>query len=164
MDKIFGAFHKYRYCRRIMTYPEVKTLIPHRSAMLFADRIISVEEATGTVECAVKADNIFLRSDGTLSPEIYCEMIAQSFGACEAFRRTQKGLTIEGGGYLANMRDGEVYACAKSGDILTVKTEKTEECFSTYIVRGEVYRGQEKLGAATVYIFMWQGDKPPKTL
>lgn len=145
-------------------YPEIVSLIPHRKAMLFADRIISVEEKTGTVECIVKKDNIFLRADGTLSPEIYCEMIAQGFGACEAYRRIQKGLTIDGGGYLASLRDVEVYSCGKSGDILTVKTEKAEECFSTHIVRGEVFRGAEKLGAATVYIFMWKNGEIPQTL
>ena len=147
-----------------MTYPEVKTLIPHRGLMLFTDKIISVEEKTGTVKCTVKKDNIFLRADGTLSPEIYAEMIAQSFGACEAYRRIQKGLTIDGGGYLSNMRDVEVYALAKSGDILTVRTEKTEECFSTYIVRGEVFRGDEKLGTATVYIFMWKNGEMPQNV
>lgn len=142
-------------------YPQISTLIPHRPPMLLISRILDVQEKTGSAQAPIDKDHLFLREDGTLLPETCCELIAQGFGACEAYRRIQKGLTVEGGGYLSNLRDLEIFAPAHCGDVLTVKTEKTDECFSTYIVRGEIFCKESKLARATVYIYMWQGKEPP---
>jgi len=142
------------------TYPEVISLIPHRAPMLLVSRVADVQEKTGSAEAVVGEDHLFLRANGTLAPEVCCELIAQGFGVCEAVRRLQKGLTINGGGYLSNMRDMEVFAPAHAGDVLTIQTEKQDECFGTYIVRGEVFCQARKLAQATVYIFMFEGEPP----
>lgn len=147
-----------------MEYPKVTDLIPHRPPMLLIDKILDVQESAGTVTALVDPKHLFLREDGTLSPETYSELIAQSFGACEAYRRLQRNLTIDGGGYLSSVRDMQVFEDAVLGDVLTVRTEKADECFNTYIVRGEVFRAEEKLAQSTVYIFMWQGNQPPLSL
>ena len=146
------------------TYPPVLSLIPHRPPMLLVSRVLDVQEKTGSAEAVIDKNHLFLRQDGTLLPETCCELIAQGFGVCEAYRRTQKGLTIEGGGYLANLRDMEIFAPAHCGDILTIKTQKVDECFNTHIVYGEVFRNGDKLAQATVYIFMWQADASAQTL
>ena len=146
------------------TYPSVTTLLPHRPPMLLVDKVLDVGEKTGEARASVGSDHLFLRADGTLAPETYCELIAQGFGVCEACRRLQKGLTIEGGGYLANLRDMAYFSYARAGDVLTVRTQKIDECFDTYIVQGEIFRAEEKLAQCTVYIFMWQGDTPPQPL
>lgn len=145
-------------------YPEVTTLIPHRSAMLLVDKLLQVEEKKGKVQAVIGQNHLFLRKDGTLAPEVYCELIAQSFGACEAFRRIQNGLSVEGGGYLASVRDVQVFAPARAGDELIICSEKTDECFNTYIVQGEIFCRETKLARATVYLFMWQGKEPPQTV
>ena len=145
-------------------YPSVTSLIPHRPPMLLVSRVLDVQEKMGKAEAVVGDNHLFLRKDGTLLPETCCELIAQGFGVCEAYRRTQKGLTIEGGGYLANVRDMECFAPAHAGDVLTIQTEKTDECFGTYIVHGEVFCKGHKIAQATVYIFMWQGEAPEPTL
>ncbi len=147
-----------------MDYPKVTDLIPHRPPMLLIDKILDVQETAGMVQAFVNPTHLFLRKDGSLSPEAYSEFIAQSFGACEACRRLQRNLTIDGGGYLSSVRDMQVFENAVSGDVLTVHTEKVDECFNTYIVRGEVFRGEQKMAHSTVYIFMWQGNLPPQSL
>ena len=76
------------------TYPEVTSLIPHRPPMLWVSRVLDVQEKTGVAEALIGPDHLFLRPDGTLLPETCCELVAQGFGVCEAYRRTQKGLTI----------------------------------------------------------------------
>lgn len=145
-------------------YPEISTLIPHRSAMLLVDRLLHVEEKKGKVQATGRKNHLFLRKDGTLAPEVCCELIAQSFGACESFRRSQKGLSVEGGGYLASVRDVQVFENAHTEDELIICSEKTDECFNTYIVRGEIFCKEKKLAEGTVYIFMWQGKEPPQTV
>ncbi len=145
-------------------YPAVTTLLPHRPPMLLVDEVISVEEKIGQARAVVSAKHLFLRADGTLAPETCAELVAQGFGVCEACRRLSKGLTIEGGGYLANIRDLVCFSPAREGDELIICTEKIDECFDTYIVQGEILRGEEKLAQCTVYIFMWQGQTPPQTV
>jgi len=140
------------------SYPAVETLLPHRPPMLLVERILSVGEKTGLALAQIPADHLFLRKDNTLSPEVYCELIAQGFGACEAWRRVQKGLTIDGGGFLASLRDVTVLAPAYVGDELTIHTEKVEECFDTHIVFGEVFCKEKKLAQATIYIYMWKNE------
>lgn len=145
-------------------YPEIISLIPHRPPMLLVRRLLDVQEKTGTAEAVIGDNHLFLRKDGTLLPETCCELIAQSFGACEACRRQQKGLSLEGGGYLASVRDMESFVPARVGDTLTIQTEKIDGMFGTYIVRGEVFCNEVKLAQTTVYIFMWQGDAPTQAL
>lgn len=145
-------------------YPEISTLIPHRSTMLLVDRLLHVEEKKGKVQATVGKNHLFLREGGTLAPEVCSELIAQGFGACEAFRRMQKGLSLEGGGYLASVRDVQVFKSAYAGDELTICSEKIDECFNTYIVRGEILCKESKLAQATVYLFMWHGKEPPQTV
>ena len=140
------------------SYLAVETLLPHRPPMLLVERILSVGEKTGLALAQIPADHLFLRKDNTLSPEVYCELIAQGFGACEAWRRVQKGLTIDGGGFLASLRDVTVLAPAYVGDELTIHTEKVEECFDTHIVFGEVFCKEKKLAQATIYIYMWKNE------
>ncbi len=146
------------------TYPEVVSLLPHRPPMLLVNRVVDVQEKLGSAEAVVEPSHLFLREDGTLSPEVIGELVAQGFGVCEACRRLDKGLTIDGGGYLANLRDMEVFAPICLGDTLIIKTEKIDECFNTHIVRGEVFCNEHKLAQATVYIFMWEGEVPAQTL
>ena len=147
-----------------IAYPAVETLLPHRPPMLLVERIVDVAEKTGVAQAQVPADHLFLRQDGTLSPEVYCELIAQGFGVCESWRRIQKGLTIDGGGFLASLRDVQFFAPARAGDTLTIRTEKTEECFDTHIVFGEVFRKDKKLAQATIYIYMWKNEDAPAVL
>ena len=143
-------------------FPEVQTLLPHRPPMLLVEQVLSVEEKTGRARAVVGKNHLFLRADGTLAPEVCCELLAQGFGACEACRRLEKGLSLNGGGYLASMREVEVLQPVSAGDELTICSEKTDECFNTYIVRGEICRGQTVVAKATVYIFMFEGKEPPQ--
>ena len=149
---------------KMTQFPEITSLIPHRPPMLLVDRVIDVGETSGVVLATVAPDHLFLRRDGTLEPQTYCELIAQGFGACEAVRRQQKGLTIHGGGFLVSLRDMQFLALAHAQEELTIKTTKVDECFDTYIVRGEVYRQDTLLAQGTIYIYVWKGDTPPQKL
>lgn len=140
-------------------YPEITTLLPHRPPMLLVDEILAVEEKMGKAHAVIEENHLFLREDGTLVPEVFCELIAQGFGVCEACRRLNKGLTLDGGGYLASLREVEFMADAHVGDELIICTEKMDECFGTYIVRGEVFCKGKKLAQATVYIFLWESKE-----
>ena len=132
--------------------------------MRLVQQILSVEPENSRVKTQVDADFLFLRKDATVAPEAFCEIIAQSFAACESKRRELAGLSTEGGGYLVSVRDFEVFALAKQGDELITNVKQQDDFLGTRIVRGEVFRKGEKLAQATVYIFMWEGKEPPTSL
>lgn len=143
-------------------FDEIRTLVPHQPPMLLVDEILSVDPADSRVKSVIGPNHLFLRADGTLAPEAFCEIIAQSFAACESQRRKLAGLSTEGGGYLANVREFEVFSYARANDGLVTRVEQKDDFMGTRIVSGEVWRGREKLAAGTVYIFMWEGNTPPE--
>ena len=78
------------------------------------------------------------------------------------FCRRLAGLSTEGGGYLANVREFEVFSYARANDELITHVVQKDDFMGTRIVSGEVRRGSETLAAGTVYIFMWEGNTPPE--
>lgn len=132
--------------------------------MRLVDEIICAEPTDSRVKTFVGADFLFLRENGTVAPEAFCEIIAQSFAACESKRRELAGLPTEGGGYLVSVRNFEVFSLAYAGDELITHVLQQDDFLGTRIVKGEVFRGEEKLSQATVYIFMWEGKNPPTSL
>ena len=138
-------------------FPPVTSLIAHKPPMLLIDEIAAIDGAKGVARVTVKKDHLFMRAGGTLAPEVFCELIAQGYAVCEAYRRQQQGLSNDGGGYLVQVRGAQFKAAARAGDVLEVRTEETDNCFDTRIIKGEVWRGEELLAVASLYIFLWYG-------
>jgi len=143
------------------SFSPVKELVPHQKPMLLADEILSVTEPDARVKSVIGPEHLFLRADGTLSPEALVEIVAQSFAACEAQRRKSAGLSTDGGGYMTSVREFQVFSAVRCGDELVTRVAQKDDFMGTRIVAGEVFRGEEKVAAATVYIFMWEGKNPP---
>jgi len=144
-----------------MKFSPVDTLIPHRPPMRLVEEIISLTPQGGTVKSVITDSHLFLRADGTLAPETFCEIVAQSFAACEAQRRELNGLSNEGGGYLVNLRDCSILGTARAGDELETHLLQCDDFLGTRIVTGEVFCNGKKVAVCTVYIFMWEGTTPP---
>ena len=142
----------------------IGTLIPHQAPMRLVNEILSFAAENSRVKTTIGTNFLFLREDGTIAPETFCEIIAQSFAAVESKRREVAGLSTEGGGYLVSVRGFEVFAPAQIGDELITHVTQQDDFLGTHIVRGEVFRGDKKLAQATVYIFMWEGKEPPVSL
>ena len=142
----------------------IGNLIPHQPPMRLVNEILSVTPEDSRVKTCIGPDFLFLREDGTIAPEAFCEIIAQSFAACESKRRELAGLSTEGGGYLVSVRNFEVFSSARQGDELITRVTQQDNFLGTRIVKGKVFRHEEKLAQATVYIFMWEGKEPPTSL
>lgn len=143
------------------SFSPVDTLVPHKKPMLLVDEILCVTEPDARVKSTIGPEHLFLRADGTLAPEALIEIVAQSFAACEAQRRELAGLSTDGGGYMASVRDFEILAPVRQGDELITRVTKKDDFMGTRIVAGEIFRGTEKVAQGTVYIFMWEGKNPP---
>lgn len=163
MGAQFGFKH-FPLCAETVSmalFDPVDTLVPHKKPMLLVDGVLSVAEPDARVKSVVRPDHLFLRADGTLAPEAFIETVAQSFAACEAQRRRLAGLSTDGGGYMASVRNFEVFLPVRAGDELVTCVTQKDDFMGTRIVAGEVFRGAEKAAAGTVYIFMWEGATPP---
>ena len=145
-------------------FASVSSLIPHQGPMRLVDEIVSMDAHQARVSCLVRPNHLFLRASGTLAPEVFGEIIAQSFAAAKAQRRLWEGLSLDGGGYLVSLRDFTVFESAQVGDRLETLVVQQDNFLGTHIVKGQVYRGAEKLAEATVYIFMWEGKTPPEMI
>ncbi len=143
------------------SFSPVDTLVPHKKPMLLVDEILSATEPDARVKSVIGPEHLFLREDGTLAPEALIEIVAQSFAACEAQRRRAAGLSTDGGGYMASVRDFDIFLPVRQGDELITRVTKKDDFMGTRIVEGEVFRGTQKAAAGTVYIFMWEGKNPP---
>lgn len=143
-------------------FDAISTLIPHQPPMLLVEEILSLKPGDWRVRAVVHEKHLFLRQDGTLAPETYCELIAQSFAACESARLKEAGLSTDGGGYLVNVREFTAFSYARAKDELVVRVKQEDDFFGTRIVAGSVWRGTEKLAEGVIYIFMWEGKTPPE--
>lgn len=136
--------------------PQVLDLLPHRPPMRLIDKVISVQDTVCEVCSVIAAEHLFLRQDGTLAPEAFCEIIAQGYAIGEALRRQRAGLSTNGGGYLASIRNLDVHALAQAGDELLTQVAIKENFENMRIVEGTVRRGETCLASAVVYIYLWE--------
>lgn len=147
-----------------MTFSPIENLIPHRPPMQLVDALIQVTPNGAVARAHIGPGHLFGQADATLAPEALCELVAQCFAAGEGQRRVWAGKTLEGGGYLASLRDFVFLTPVRLGDDLTVSAQLADACFGTHIVHGTVRRGDEPVAQGTVYIFMWEGAQAPETL
>lgn len=138
--------------------PQVLDLLPHRPPMRLIDGVLSVQDTACEVRSVIGPDHLFLRADGTLAPEAFCEMIAQGYAIGEALRRQRAGLSTNGGGYLASIRNLDVHALARQGDELHTQVTIQEDFDNMRIAAGTVRRGETCLATAVVYIYLWENN------
>ena len=125
--------------------------------MLLLTRLDSFtsEEARATV--TVRADNPFLRPDGTLERVAHAEIMAQCFAAGAGARVLAAGGSCVGLGYLAALRDVTVHADVREGKILDVRVWVSARLGEIAVVNGEVHAEGQLLATGQFKIFMPEG-------
>lgn len=144
-----------------MNFDPICNLIPHKMPMQLVDELVEVAEQSAVARARITENHLFLREDNTLAPEALCEMVAQCFAAGEGQRRKWAGKSLEGGGFLASVRDFEFLAPVHAGDELIVSATLTDVCFGTHLVQGKVFCQGREMARGVVYIFMWEGKALP---
>jgi len=136
----------------IMTLPApVDGMIPHDGPMQLVDRIVSVGERVATIETVIHQDSPFLEEDGTLSGEIYIELIAQAAAAMNGFRTAHQNGDIRG--FLTGARNVNIIARAKAGDTLSISVFKANRYGDFGIIEGKIFRGQEQLASGEIKVW-----------
>lgn len=130
-------------------------LVPHKPPMLLIDRLIEMKERASVSEMIVKADSIFVGTDGTLDDSSYPEIISQAIAAQEGFRKLgcRNG---QPGGFLLGIKKLEVLGAASIGDTLRISVFKAAKYGDFGIINGEVCKNGEVIARGEVKV--WQSD------
>ena len=123
-------------------FPDIASLVPHRPPLLLLDALEDIQGNRMRARFTVRADNIFLRDDGTLEDVALLEAMAQSFAAgCGLHVPNQPG-------YLAGVRHCRVTGVARLGDVLCASASVMAQVGDIVVVEGSLARGEEILATA----------------
>jgi radical SAM protein with 4Fe4S-binding SPASM domain len=132
----------------------VGTTIPHGPAIRFVDWILSVGERAACTEFVVRADSLFVDSDGRLDETAYIEMIAQSFAASHGFHLSADEQAMHRG-MLLGVKDMVIHGTARVGDRLLIDVRKITRFGDFGVVEGTVSRDDGMI-LASAEIKVWR--------
>ncbi len=140
----------------VATLPcNVDELVPHKSPMLIANRLMEVKE-TSTVEVDVTDDMVFVRKDGVVDEVAYLEMMAQAMAAHNGFKNSGNGTDVRG--FLVGAKNLKIYEAASVGDTLKVVVCKIAQYGDELaVIKGVVLRDKDKLAEGEIKV--WHSDE-----
>jgi 3-hydroxyacyl-[acyl-carrier-protein] dehydratase len=128
--------------------------IPQRPPIVMIDWIVDITETRVVCEFKVKNDNLFVADGKLLEPGII-ENIAQAIAAGAGYRANEKNEKVKLG-YIAAIKNLNIYAKPLVGDVLSTSVEIINEVFSVTIVQAEVLCGSTKIADCEMRIFIEQ--------
>lgn len=126
-------------------------LLPHREPMLFVNALIErfADKAVGTA--VLPASGICI-NNGTLLPEFFIEIIAQTTAMANGFDSQRSGRVINDG-MLVGIDSFQINGCGEAGATLRVCTEKVFAFGAVKIIHGEVFAGDELLASGDIKVW-----------
>ena len=131
---------------------DILEYIPQRPPIVMIDRIVDITETRVVSEFKVRNDNLFATEGKLLEPGII-ENIAQTIAAGAGFRAKEKNESVKLG-YIAAIKNLNIYVNPSSGDVLNTTVEIVNEVFSVTIVRAEVLCESTKIAECEMRIFI----------
>ena len=131
---------------------DILEYIPQRPPIVMIDRIVDITETRVACEFQVKNDNLFVVDGKLLEPGII-ENIAQTIAAGAGYRAKEKNEKVKLG-YIAAIKNLNIYAKPKVGDVLSTMVQIVNEVFSVTIVQAEVLCGSTKIADCEMRIFI----------
>ncbi len=128
-------------------------LVPHRTPMLLLDEFEVFTDDHGEAVVMVREGHLFEAENHQLDPAAMIEMIAQSAAAHEGYRRLRDGLAL-GGGFLAGVRDFEVFGAPRIGDSIRTVATRGLRIGDLQYSHGEIKRGSEVLARGDLLFFL----------
>lgn len=139
-----------------MSYPDIRTLIPHADPMVLLDRVVSFENENLCAEVTIRPDSLFCGENG-VGAWVGIEYMAQAIAAHAGYEQQLHGLPIKIGFLLGSRR----YDCNCSafpiGSVLKVYVHRvllSENGLGSYECRIEATeQGGDVHASATVTVF-----------
>jgi predicted hotdog family 3-hydroxylacyl-ACP dehydratase len=138
-----------------MTYPDIRTLVPHNGAMMLLDRLVVADEETLCAEVAICPDSLFCDGQG-VGAWVGVEYMAQAVAAHAGYAAYLRGEPVKVGFLLGTRR----YLCSQSsfavGSVLRVHIQRAlqgENGLGAFECRIEDLASGATAASATITVF-----------
>lgn len=135
---------------------DIHELLPQQEPFVMVGRLVGFDRRLTTTETIVRPDNIFV-DNGEFSASGLIENIAQTCAARIGYVNKyilKKGVQI---GFIGAIRNFEVKALPKAGDMITTSVEVVEEVFGMTLANATVWRGGEVVARTEIKIAVKEG-------
>jgi len=132
---------------------QAEMLVPHRPPLCLIARLLEFDGQKGVVEAIIGQDNIFLKQDGDLPSLILAELIAQASAAVKGYDDLCQGKEIKKG-FLVDIREMHFTGVCHKGDTLHIRIEILRTISGFSVIKGEVEKNNEVIGAGTIKIWV----------
>jgi predicted hotdog family 3-hydroxylacyl-ACP dehydratase len=115
---------------------DITTLIPQKPPFVMIGELLYSDEFTSRTSFTIKADNVML-SDGEFTEGGLMENIAQTIAARAGYMAQNAGESIKEG-YIASVKNFEVFHLPKTGDELLTGVKITDQVAGMAMISGIV--------------------------
>ena len=133
-------------------YLEIQELIPQRPPIVMIDQVIEISESKVVCQFQVKKDNLFIDNGKLIVPGII-ENMAQTIAAGAGYRAKAKNEKVKLG-YIAAIKNLNIYALPSVGDSLTTRVQIVNQVFSVTIVQAEVIAGSKSIADCEMRVYI----------
>jgi predicted hotdog family 3-hydroxylacyl-ACP dehydratase len=136
-----------------MSWPDIRSLIPHSGAMVLLDRVIAVNEESLCAEVRIRPDSLFCSASG-VGAWVGLEYMAQTIAAFAGYRSYLRGEDVKPGFLLGARRYECTLPMFSLGSLLRVHVRRVFESDNGLgSFQCHIEHGQEEVATATLTVF-----------
>ncbi|HEX6437800.1 MAG TPA: hotdog family protein [Candidatus Binatia bacterium] len=136
-----------------MSWPDIRSLIPHSGAMVLLDRVIAIDEETLCAEVLIGPDSLFGSAEG-VGAWVGLEYMAQTIAAFAGYTASLRGEAVKPGFLLGARRYECTLPVFSVGSLLKVHVRRvlqSENGLGSFQCRIE--HGEEEVATAMLTVF-----------
>ena len=133
---------------------DIQSLIPQRPPFVMVDQLLSFTETTAHGGFRIKADNIFLENGEFKEPGLL-ENIAQTAAARAGYISKKENKPVATG-YIAAVKNLEIYSFPKIGDELITEITIENQIFDVTLISGKITCNESLVAQCKMKIFINQ--------
>ena len=136
-----------------MSWPDIRSLIPHSGAMVLLDRVIAVDEESLCAEVCIRPDSLFCSASG-VGAWVGLEYMAQTIAAFAGYRAYLRGEDVKPGFLLGARRYECTLPMFSLGSLLRVHVRRVFESENGLgSFQCHIEHGKEEVATATLTVF-----------
>jgi predicted hotdog family 3-hydroxylacyl-ACP dehydratase len=136
----------------IISEENILSLIPQRPPFVMVDQLVSCDEISSNTTLLIKKENVLV-FNGEFSEAGLIENIAQTAAAGLGYMTQQSGEPILTG-YIAAIKNLEVFALPEVGDVIATSVSVETQIFEVILTTGSIRRKGEVIAKCEMKIFI----------
>ncbi len=130
----------------------IEALIPQRYPFVMVDGLTFSSGTTTRTTLQVRSDNIFVRDGGFTEPGLL-ENIAQTAAARAGYEAKKENAPVQVG-YIGAVKNFEVFALPRVGDVLETEIEIYNQVFDVSVIKGIISCEGQVIARCEMKIFI----------